>query len=56
MAEFVTFLVALPLLHLIGGFYYRLGVWLCQVLGAGWRMVGASGQADRSNTEKNHHA
>jgi hypothetical protein len=39
MAEFITFIVALPILHLIGGFYYRLGMWLLG-LPAAWRARG----------------
>jgi hypothetical protein len=38
MAEFITFLIALPFLHVIGGFYYRLGAWIYRA----WRAGGTS--------------
>ncbi len=36
MAELITFLVALPVLHMIGSFYYGLCVGLYRMLAA-WR-------------------
>lgn len=45
MAEIITFLVALPLLYLVGEFYYRLGVWLCLALSR--RADGACDRAAR---------
>jgi hypothetical protein len=48
MAEFITIIVALPLLHLIGGFYYRLGLWLCRTAG---RVMGASNPSVRPDRE-----
>jgi hypothetical protein len=42
LAELITFLIAIPLLYVIGDFYYRLGVGLCRVLGPALRAVAAS--------------
>lgn len=50
MAEFVTILVGLPILYLIGEFYFRIGVWLYRFLPQAMRLViegfGDAGEAE----------
>jgi hypothetical protein len=47
MSELITFLVALPLLHEVGLFYWRLGAWLRRALCLGGQAILASDRADQ---------